>query len=482
MKLLIVFLTMGCLAAGQGANGAGGGRGGAQQQNSSSNQTSNNSASPSGSPNGAPSGSGITGGGVLPIESTLFAYKALAADASAIANQVASMKPGIVVVTGQNDAGTLLQWRTVMGQLKLLTDRAASKSALENIQIPKYSMPAPQPTPPASNQMVPFFITSPTDVQTLAQTAQTLASSFAVNENLTAAQGAIGDTPLLAMVADDLQTRDITVYIPSVYPPNLLKYSDLSGSILLGRLSKLEDERKQIGTDIQNYLRALDDATTISAGGGGYTNDDVMKAKAFMGETNTIKSLVSSLTALVAAIDTFEGTLFTGQSPSSTAANTGNNTPNNPNGAPSALTPSMAQLNSNPAGGTTLQQILVGDLLARQIWGIDNPSDAELAQILPKIRVLSLHALESGGGSLTKSNLFTGTKVYFGGGSVATFSLFGVDGSIQCSGYAYDYSGYVRDKDFEGNLRAPKATAAIVNNCVAQAQPTGQNRKGARTK
>lgn len=69
-------------------------------------------------------------------------------------------------------------------------------------------------------------------------------------------------------------------------------------------------------------------------------------------------------------------------------------------------------------------------------------------------QILTVKALESGGGVLTKSSIL-GSKVYFSGGAVATYALFQLNGDMSCSGNVYDYDGYIREKDFNKKFRNP---------------------------
>lgn len=55
-------------------------------------------------------------------------------------------------------------------------------------------------------------------------------------------------------------------------------------------------------------------------------------------------------------------------------------------------------------------------------------------------RVLAVKALESGGALITTANIF-GSKVHFSGGAIATYALFGLEGSLECSGNVFDYGG-----------------------------------------
>jgi hypothetical protein len=105
--------------------------------------------------------------------------------------------------------------------------------------------------------------------------------------------------------------------------------------------------------------------------------------------------------------------------------------------------------------GTTLQQLISADLLLRQI--LSNP-DYKF-----KIELLSVHALESGGGQLTKSNLFLGSRIYFGGGAVASFVLYDSDGTAICSGVGYGYRGNIREKNIQTVLADPTPAVATVS-------------------
>jgi WG containing repeat len=468
----------------------------------------NSPGSPTSPGGNAPSSPGITGG-TDPIESVLFAYKALASDGAAISSQINGLlqpqDKSIVVIATPTDVSALVQWRAVTGQLDLLRKRVDESDRLARPTIPTYSN-AVASSGPVSGRF--GLIASAGDIQTLAQTALTLASAFAVTESLSPSTGAITDAPLMNVVARDLRSAKVQVYIPSVYTPNLLRNSALDNTFIWVKLQDLESKRTHTLSEIQKYLQALDDAKTVAASvpasetgqtagrtppprvpaAGGYTDADRRAAKNFANEEKTITALVADLNSIVAAIDTFEGSLFSGQTaspssgnPNANANNNQNGTPTGPQGptgpaattmgtgGPAAPSPSPAPQPSpgpspqlaggNQQGGTTLQQIMLGDLLAHQVWnGADPPAD----DVLDQIHILSVHALESGGGQLSKSWLFTGNRFYFSGGAVANFALYGVNGGIECAGFAYDYSGYVREKNFEAALRAPKPTAAVI--------------------
>jgi hypothetical protein len=199
-----------------------------------------------------------------------------------------------------------------------------------------------------------------------------------------------------------------------------------------------------------------------------YSADQIRDAADFMNShQQTINLKVTALSSIVAAIDTFESSLLTGQTAPPTTSNQGNGqqSPNTgtPPGGPAASPAPPVQNNNNggnPTGGNTanaptpstpnttgspLQQILPSDLLAHQIWnGAEVPADAQL----DTLRILVVQTLESGGNQLTKSNLFLGSRIYFNGGAVATFGLYEIDGNLECGGFAYAYGGYAKDDDF----------------------------------
>src|SRR5579871_202546 len=69
-------------------------------------------------------GSGVTNG-TAPIETTLFAYRALASDAAAVSHELAPLAAGSEVVIGTPaDVAAFTQWRSVIGQIRVLANKA----------------------------------------------------------------------------------------------------------------------------------------------------------------------------------------------------------------------------------------------------------------------------------------------------------------------------------------------------------------------
>ena len=106
-----------------------------------------------------------------------------------------------------------------------------------------------------------------------------------------------------------------------------------------------------------------------------------------------------------------------------------------------------------PSTGTLFGRLLAADLLARGILGIANAEDYDTTDF-SNVHLMMLQTLESGGGVLTRGGLFKGNRVNFSGGAAATFSLFDLeDGSIECAGNAFAYSGYFQQDRYPTALR-----------------------------
>jgi hypothetical protein len=331
-------------------------------------------------------------------------------------------------------------------------------------------------------------------IPTFVQLAQFLATAFAVNQTLGPYQGAMTDAPLINMVARQLRYRagNSSIYVPSVYTPTLLRGYNLEGTYLWNTLSHLETARMNLATDIGTYSQYLSQANFVTQNPKFYSDDALGRALAYSAQA---QSLLTSAQNIATSIDAFEASLFGGQaaqsqpaSQNSTSQNSASpsgtqsqNTQSNPAGNTGAGTPatgfnanslnaanapapaaSQAATPATGQAGNILPQILGSDWLAQQIWGVSG-DQAPGNAALDSVDFLTVHALESGGTQLNKTNIFYGTHVFFSGGSVMTFSLYASTGDLKCSGFAYDYRGNVREKNYESVLRAPLAHDAILN-------------------
>jgi hypothetical protein len=433
--------------------GAGAPPGGAQQTSAQSPGAQNTQSA------GAPAG--ITGGS-SPIESTLFSYAALDADAAAISAGIQTKvgKGSTIVLTTSNDVSAFVQWRTIIGQGEILLDRVRdAQFELNGVDTPALIAAAcntgPAPTAPPPGQLPKVgspFISGPSDVQTA---IQTIASISAVNETLAPSSGNMTDLPLLNLVGDTLKDTS-TVFVPSLLTAAPLEDTDLGNGPLVNLLWDLEDERTK-SYQLLNFAssRLADWQVAATNKGNTCTTTQAALAASLVAKWS---APIQNLTTTLPTIDSFEASLFSGQA-SSPNGNQAAQTANQPtqSATPGAMpsppigtsnqnqTPSPnASPTSNAPSGTTLQQILAVDLLYQQL-----PKDPQANGSVPltKVHFLELHSLESGGGLLTKSNLFLGSRFSFSGGAVATFTLFDHLGKVECAGVAFSYQGYIKPED-----------------------------------
>jgi hypothetical protein len=114
-------------------------------------------------------------------------------------------------------------------------------------------------------------------------------------------------------------------------------------------------------------------------------------------------------------------------------------------GTSAATAPTVASASTSPS---RLESALNADGLARRL-GAD-PLTGTIPVTAPQ-HLLMVKALESGG-SVNHSTTVFGTKMSYSGGSVGTYSLFNLNGELECSGNVFDYAGPIASKNFQKNL------------------------------
>jgi hypothetical protein len=421
----------------------------------------------------SPPPAGITNGN-QPIESTILAYKVLLANAKKIDDSLNVKTKGKVVVIGTStDIAAFIQLRIVLAQAGILRNRLETlTAALGQIKKPSYAN-APQ-KPPV--KLGTGFIAGPADIATL---IQTLGSITAVNESLSTSSGSLNDSTLINLIAQGI--GGASVYVPSSNAPHLLTDSDVSNTLIGDALTRLEAARRDAFAESVSYLQAIQDAQIVAPtpkGGKVFSDQEIDAAGQFLEKSTSITAIVNAVAQSAIVVDGFETSLFTGQGVSNNNAGQPNNPsqPNNSgqpafpaaNPAPPLPPAAPAQSNQNAPSqnqgqnqlgptpsGVTLQQILSVDLLLHDL--LTNPAYSS------KVQLLSVHALESGGSQLTKSNLFLGSRIYFSGGAVATFGLYDANGTLECSGVGYGYKGYIREKNIESIVKDSTPALAFVS-------------------
>jgi hypothetical protein len=294
---------------------------------------------------------------------------------------------------------------------------------------------------------------------------QGVLAMFASNESAMGVQGTIQDQALVDGVARQLRALDVPVLVPDTYGPFTLSGVDYKNSPFLGNLGKLTRCRICLQAILRDpsFQLSKSDVDALTAKRKDYTDkkqadqkevdegklsekdrkakeaeidqldEKIQKIDEDIKKDTVVLSQVNEITALIASIDSFLASL-TGNSASTPGPGAQTANPSTSPASGPSSGPSGPQSGSTPA-------IAAGDdgsASADSIWQ----------------HVLFLRALESGGSLITHSNIF-GSKVFFSGGAVATYSLFTLKGRLTCSGNVYDYGGYIRAKDFAGIFRDP---------------------------
>ena len=297
-----------------------------------------------------------------------------------------------------------------------------------------------------------YPLTNATAISTL---AQTIASLGNVTETVSPAAGALNDTSLVNLLAGDLAHRSYNVIVPSVFPPGLAArqfnavvdkngHLVVNGSILGTTLARLEFARLWMYRSVNHRILSSQCQ---------YTTTDKKGSKTVVNAA-VIAQMSTAVMTASGVLDSFEATLFGATSPSApTVASApggppaAGSPPSGPSGQAGTGGPTQqpaAPAQAPPSSGTTLQQLLYADLTVQRLGETaDHPSiDTTLH---PNAYFVMVHALESGGNTLTKGS-FWGTRVFFSGGSVATFDVYkATTQRLLCSGVGYAYRGFVTE-------------------------------------
>jgi hypothetical protein len=278
----------------------------------------------------------------------------------------------------------------------------------------------------------------------------------------------------------------VHVVVPYTYSPYALSGVDYANSPFLNKLQRLQQTRITLGNALsdktqwdKNVKQIADDRTKLQA----TTNsqqinqitseiDDLNRANALLSQKYLALQDVSNtqLASMIQSIDSFMAALIASNvsvmspasgNPGSTSPNSpapSNNAGAPPPGSPAGninITNNGSNTTSNPTAPPIppIVSILYGDGLARVLGAtVTNPTP--LPETTATWRVLSLKALEVGSTVVSRANLF-GTKIFYGGGAVATYIIYDLNGNVYCSANVFDYGGRIKGKDFNDKFRAP---------------------------
>ena len=490
------------------SSGSPGSSGSSNSNNSPGSSSPSGPASPSSSANG-PTGNGGSG---FSIEAEILAYKSLQSDSEAIAcdvaaylipqtsrlspngpnqpikdnkghfgpmnnacaNPITGVNPshGVVIVSSSSTVIANFQlWRANMVIMNALLTQARA-------------LGCPTDNSPNKRQFnLEDFIP---EVGQAITVIQSILGLFAANETVSGVPGTIQDQALMDGVARQLRAMNVPVLMPDTYSPFTLDGTDFSNSPFLSSFTNLITQRVCLQTKLMEVLNQLKESQEASAriqaakDELNKNNDKLKEAglsarqkKAIQDQIELLKKKISDqdeqnkaagitarqlrvnqITGLINSIDTFVTTL-TGGAPPSTSTNPPTSGSTSTSGTPTTgMMPGaqpMAAGNSIPPIVSVLSADGLAQVIGAKSLGVAPRSKFENVS---DWRVLSLKALESGGSLITESNIL-GSKVYFSGGAVATYSLFKLSGSVSCSGNVYDYGGYIRAKKFSKEFSRP---------------------------
>ena len=375
-------------------------------------------------------GSEAPGGGPFSIETEMFTYKAVEHNSGVIACDIAqylyhgevmeagtgahspctianaaASRPGIVLISsGSTVLSDFQNWRADMATMQGLLTRAHETCVAAAEKSGSEATPS-GPHIRARGLLGTALggLASPGEA---ASVAGDVLQMFSSNQSVTAVVGTVEDPALMNEVARELRSLGVRVLIPEMYDPFALGAIDAAHSPYLQTLQQVSDAFDKCSEDKSGYASGSAQAGEI---------DEVM---------SSIQSFLKTVTAAPA------------KSSSSSDSNT----------------PSGAQTGGAPSSPPShFASVLAADELARKI-GFSPTGAMDTGS--PWQHLLWVKALESGGSVTKQSNLF-GTRVLFGGGAVDTYSVFGLEGDLVCSGNVYSFQQPVKIKDVGEAVAAP---------------------------
>jgi hypothetical protein len=474
------------------------------------------SPSAQGAPSTSSVAQATVGSQTYSVEGDILAYKALQSDSEAIACDVAGALPGgvaatpnssnPVTVSGKNKTTTPLTAPCTVAQQVTAAHVlviSSTDQTLSNYQLWRIGMLTVDTLLTQARNVTPTATVNPasvvgvdTAISSVISIMQTLAGFFVSNEAVTGIQGTPQDQALVDDVARHLRFMGVHVFVPNLYSPFAFNGLDYQQSPFLAKLAQLQVARTKLAANLALLAKLKKDLSDANTKLTSLQAEDKKNATEHRPPTNeaqirdltaTVTALnkqiqpldqaSSQMTAVLQSIDSFSSGLVASSnsavSPSSSlpsgsppggASPTATGTPSAPttpapttSGTPAAASQTVS---ATPAAAVApIVSILYGDGVARALGAtaantMYDPTTGTSMSWNPDFtwRVLSLKNLEIGATVVARSNFF-GTKVSYGGGAIATYMLFDLNGSTYCSANVFDYGGRVRGKDFNGKFR-----------------------------
>jgi hypothetical protein len=388
-----------------------------------------------GSSSGGSSSAGSSSGGSgsdrpFSIETEMFTYKAVEHNSAVIACDTAqylfhgevadapagshapcaingaSSRPGIVLVSsGSTLLADFQNWRADMATMQGLIAHASQacvaapeKAGDQGPQQPPHHM--------RSRGLLGSALGALSDPTEAASIAGQVMGMFSSDQSVTSVTGTVQDPALMNEVARQLRSLNVQVLIPELYNHYALGAIDFAHSPYM-----------------QNVQSVFDAADKCSEDKAGYS-------------PNSPPAL--EIDATLAGIQSFLKDAFAAAPKSSSS-----NNPPVDSGAQTQGTPT--------APPSHFASVLAADELARKIGfsstGAPDPNSSWH-------NLLWVKALESGG-SVTKQSNILGSKTFFGGGAVDTYSVFSLEGDLVCAGNVYSFQQPVNVKDVQKAVNVP---------------------------
>lgn len=371
--------------------------------------------------------------GEVPIESQVMAYRALAATAKEIADDVLAIDGlgrGPIVIFDETELAAIVRYQAFLHQLALL------EGEFDRLIREAESLPSTAPELLRRRQAEPFAesFLLPALVTGILTSVADVAALFRTDVTLKTTALTIDDVALISEVASQLPTLD--VYHPALYPPNLLELGSADASGLEQMIQRLDRKSNDV------------------------TRDHLPKVKKLKAE---LDKLVAEPSRLQSEIQQLKEKLKTAKEPE--RAKIQKKIAENEQQLPEAKEKAQKAKDELPritALATALSQVqalysaLRTTLLAP---GADGGADklvlllrAESLRTLmamPSTHTILLKILAAAGSTRATKNLFTGGSLSHSGGAIVTYAVFDQGGKMVKSGVKGSRSGPVRFKEAE---------------------------------
>jgi hypothetical protein len=374
------------------------------------------------------------------IETEMLTYRALESNSEAIGCDVASYLSGAPVqfTNGPEEAGCQLKPGSKIRGAVIIVP--FNSSAFEDFRVWRAEMDLMHQLHDQAQKLCPEGGRGLGAAA--AQAAVSAAKSVAGGPLLSLAQGLMGVvtggggagglTPVVGTIQDqafmdgaarELRRLNITVLMPSAYAPFDVSSPAAKESPFISGLTNLLDVRGCL-------LRA-------QGGEDGKDTDRMIR-----------QQLIGDIDGYMAALQGFTTAALRGSDASNAASAT--EAPGQRRSTEETTTVLAPVVSSAPPA--VLLAVLAGDGFAQEL-GVD-PATGLLPIDQASPHVLVLKALESGGTVATSGGgMFKPSKTRYSGGSVGTFSLFSLNGELECSGNVYDYGGVADSNNFPQDVR-----------------------------